>query len=248
MPTPFTHLAIAQRLLHDVPISHTLQQHKGAFLLGNIAADARVGAGTARADTHFYQYGKPMDDHPWRVMVNHFPQLMHPHDTAHQVFLAGYVAHLSVDEYWTLNLTEPYFGRREWASLDERFFMLHILLIHMDTRDLNALENWQPQALAQATPQNWLPFMPDKDLCYWRDLIYQQIKPGGKSQTLDIFSQRINRSPQEIEAVLNDPAAVQARLWAHVPSTLVQQVESGMYTHAKEQMMVYWETSNVGVV
>lgn len=245
MPTPFTHLAIAQRLLDDVPIGDALKDELGAFLLGNIAADARVGAGTARVDTHFYQYGKPMVDHPWRVMVERFPRLMQPHSAAHRVFVAGYVAHLSVDEFWTVNLTEPQFGRREWATLDERFYMLHILLVQMDERDLASLASWQPDALAQAQPHDWLPFMPDKDLCYWRDMIHEQIKPGGESQTLDIFSQRISRSPEEIHALAHDPAAVQARLWEHIPPAVTQQAEAGMYDHAKKQMLTYWESSAV---
>lgn len=241
MPTPFTHLAIAQRLLKDVPIADALKAERGAFLLGNVAADARVGSGTARANTHFYQYGKPMADHPWRLMVKEYPELMTPRSAAHRAFVAGYVAHLSVDEHWTLNMAEPHFGKREWADLDERFYMLHILLVKMDMRDLESLESWQSGALAQANPDHWLGFMPDKDLCFWRDLIYEQIKPDGESQTLDIFSQRISRTPEEIITLMNDPAEVQARLWTHIPEELVQTVEADMYQHAKEQMMIYWD-------
>lgn len=245
MPTPFTHLAIAQRLLQDPALSsdvrEALAKARDAFLLGNIAADARVGSGAARADTHFYQYGEPIDAPPWRVMTGRFPRLMQPHDAAHRAFVAGYVAHLSVDEYWTRNLSGPYFALKEWADRQERFYMLHILLITMDERDLASLEGWQAGALAAAEPLDWLPFASDADLRQWRDLIHTQIAPGGHSETLHIFGQRINKSAAEMRAIVDDPAQVQARLWDYVPRADVARIEAEMFAYARAQMAVYWQ-------
>lgn len=244
MPTPFTHLAIAQRLLVDKAVPQTiraaLHAERSAFLLGNIAADARVGSGAKREVTHFYAYGKPIKRAPWRVMMDENPRLMQPHDAAHRVFVAGFVAHLSVDEYWTKNFTMPQFGMREWADLRERFYMLHMILIQMDERDLVAIEPWQADTLCVATPAKWLPFINDHDLRAWRDVIHQQIKPGGISQTLDIFGERISRTPGEMRAIVDDADELQTRLWDHVPRHLVDEAETAMYAYSREQMLVYW--------
>ena len=66
MPTPFTHLEIAQRLLQDeripMDIRGILTQEKPAFLLGSVAADGRVDLGSARQDTHFYRYDQPQTE------------------------------------------------------------------------------------------------------------------------------------------------------------------------------------------
>ncbi|MFW5691485.1 MAG: hypothetical protein ACOCXZ_03185 [Chloroflexota bacterium] len=244
MPTPFTHLEIAQRFLRDEalpqPLRDTIARRSGAFLLGSIAADARVGSGAKREDTHFYAYGQPINGPVWEHMTDRYPHLLTPADHAHRAFMAGYVAHLSVDEYWTRNLTHPHFALRHWADQAERFYMLHILLIIMDQRDLDQLEGWQPDSLCAANPDGWLPFMTDSDLRNWQQLIYDQIRPGGDSQTLEIFGGRISKSPEEMQAIIDNPLEIQARLWDHIPRAFVAEVEAGMYAYAREQMLIYW--------
>lgn len=247
MPTPFTHLEIAQRLLADETIPHpvrcALRDECPAFLLGSIAADARTEGGLRREDTHFYHYEQGISDHPWRVMFQQHPTLQPPHSAAQRAFLAGYVAHLSVDEIWSLNMLGPHFAGREWAPRPTRFLMLHILLIHMDERDLHSLLPWQCSTLAQAAPDEWLPFMSDAILRDWRDFIGQQIAAEGASQTLAVFGSRINRTPEELRAILDSPEQMQHDLWQHITPELLTQVEAQMYNHACEQLRRYWEES-----
>lgn len=242
MPTPFTHLAIAQRLLRDDQIPSAMRDllnaERSAFLLGNIAADARVSSNIMRADTHFYRYDEPMRDHPWRVMLADHPSLRHAHDAAQRAFLAGYVAHLTVDEVWTQDMLRTQFLDRAWGPDDRfRFFMLHILLIRMDERDYAALENWQADTLLAAQPNNWLPFMTRDDLKAWRDFIAIQLTRG--SETLAVLGARIKKSPEELRAVLDSPARLQADLWEYVAPETVTQVESKMYAAARAEMLIY---------
>ncbi len=243
MPTPFTHLEIAQRLLDDpvLPdaVRDDLTRARGAYLLGSVAADARVGSGMPREHTHFYHYSKPMTDHPWRVMVDAHPRLMQPRTAAERAFIAGYVSHLSVDEIWQRKMVGPHFAMREWADRPFRFYMLHMILIFMDFRDLALLCDWQPDDLITAKPDDWLPFMSDADLVAWQHLIHTQIKPGGTSRTFDIFGERLGKEPDEMAAFLNDPAQMQSGLWDHVTPETLAQVEANCYAHAREQMMVY---------
>lgn len=244
MPTPFTHLRTAQTLLADAqiprPIRDALEAECGAFLLGNIAADARVNNGTLRANTHFYQYDAPIIEHPWRVMLAQHPGLRQATDAAQQAFLAGYVAHLAMDEFWLLEMLRPHFLEREWgASRDFRFWMFHILLIYIDERDMAALADWHYERLTSARPESWLPFMDDESLIDWRDFIARQIKPPGDSQTLTILGERLGRNPADFRAVLDSPEQMRADLWAHITPGELARIEAAMYDFARAQMLDY---------
>jgi hypothetical protein len=247
MPTPFTHLEVAQRLLVDEQIlpevREALMAECPAFLLGNIAADARTESGMKREDTHFYSYDKGISDHPWRVMMQLHPTLETAHSTAQRAFLAGYVAHLSMDEWWSLHMLGPHFAAREWAPRPQRFIMLHILLISMDERDFHRLLPWEYETLRAAQPEDWTPFMSDAILRDWRDFIARQIAPDGGSETLEVLGARINMQPDELRAILNSPERMDADLWAHIPLSLLAETEAEMYRHAREQMLVYWAES-----
>lgn len=248
MPTPFTHLEIAQRLLSDpvLPgdVQAALAADTPAFLLGSVAADARNDGGLSREATHFYDYTTGISQHPWRVMLDRYPLLVLPRTAAQRAFIAGYVGHLCVDEIWSLDMLGPHFAGRDWAPRPYRFLMLHLLLIFMDERDLRDLESWQAQALAAAQPAAWTPFMTDETLRDWRDFISQQVSPGGASQTLEVFGGRIGKTPTDLRTMLDSPTLMQSDLWAHITPALLAQVEAAMYKHARTQLLVYWRESS----
>ncbi len=252
MPTPFTHLEIAQRLLKDdrIPTNQRnfLLAHSDAFLLGNIAADARVGSGMPREHTHFYQYGQTITEHPWLVMINQNPDLLTPFSPEQQAFVAGYVAHLSVDEYWSKHMVAPHFMGKEWdtRSVQFKIYMLHIILIVMDERDFTRIERWQYDRLASAKPNRWMSFITDHDLSVWQNLIAIQIHPQGKSETLEILGKRVVKTPQEIRALLDSEPDMQYNLWQYIPKVVLANVEVGMYAHAREQMVCYLHDSGHG--
>ncbi|MBI5668358.1 MAG: zinc dependent phospholipase C family protein [Chloroflexi bacterium] len=241
MPTPFTHLAAAQRLLADDALAPSLrvllETERPAFLLGSVAADAHPPGGR-REDTHFYTYDRPLTESPWRVMLRRHPTLQPARSPAHRAFLAGYVAHLAMDEIWTRHMLAPHFALGEWGTRGFRFLMLHALLITMDERDLMLLEPWQHPALAAAQPDEWLPFLPDSTLSDWRNFIAEQIKPGGASQTLQVFGARINKTPDELRLILDSPEQMHL-LWENVTPAILADIEAQMYNHAREQMGLY---------
>ncbi len=248
MPTPFTHLETAQRMLIDEHIPLTIREalalQKPAFLLGNVAADARTNGDLTRESTHFYSYDRGITEHPWRVMVQQNPSLLRPHSEAQHVFIAGYVAHLTIDETWSLEMLGPHFVNRDWSSNQFRFLMLHMLLISMDERDYKALQPWQASTLAHAVPDHWLPFMNDRILNEWRDFISEQISPEGDSQTLEVLGKRINKTPAELRATLDSPQ-LQNDLWGNITPEMLATVEASMYQHAWEQLLAYWNESEV---
>lgn len=245
MPTPFTHLRIAQRLLTDERLAPhcraLLRRQRPAFQLGSIVADARVASGVGREVTHFYHYGAPITEHPWRRMLRQHTSLCRARDEAQLAFLAGYVAHLAADVAWALKMARPRFWEREWPGVDrwEKFFALHLILTVMDERDEPLLEDWQAESLARCEPNQWLPFMSDETLRGWRDMVARQIAPGGVSQTLPIFALRLKCDTAEIRAALEDPARLDRILWRHIPKSLLAEVERQIYAHSRDQLAVY---------
>lgn len=211
-----------------------------AYVLGSVAPDARVDAPDPRAATHFYTYTEPFAQHPWMTMLERYPSLTQPKSAAHRAFIAGYVAHLAMDQVWSVDMLAPHFAAGTWGeNRRHRFLVLHTLLIDMDKRDLASLPAWIPEALCQAAPDDWLPFMPQDALTDWQTLIYEQIKPGGASKTLEIFGERVSKTPDELRQILHDPAWMQQNLWDHVPRVLVASVEAEMTAHARDSLVRY---------
>lgn len=244
MPTPFTHLAAAQRLLDEPSLApehrELFRRELGAFLLGNVAADARNESGTPRAATHFYDYAQVItDETPWSIMLRQNPELWTPQDDAHAAFIAGYVAHLSMDEIWSRRMVGPHFVERDWAERSHRWVMLHVILIYMDERDTGFLADWQADSLARAEPHLWTSFLTDTSLAHWRDMIADQLRPGGQSQTLEIFGARAKRTPEQLRALLDDPSEMYSSLWQYIAPELLVEIEGEMYGHAVTQTGAY---------
>ncbi|MDX2162428.1 MAG: zinc dependent phospholipase C family protein [bacterium] len=258
MPTPFTHLAIARRLLADdtpIPsfVRDLLHLQRGAFYLGSIAADGHFLDKRERAETHFYRYNAMPHDPPWRVMMGAHPHLWLPSSDAHRAFIAGYIAHLAVDEYWQRHMAAPQFGDASWGSLGFRFLMLNLMLIHMDERDYAFIT--QPQSaqsemadsLHAAAPGDWLPFLSDSALRAWGGLIHRQIVPGGASETLVIIAPRLGgeMTPARLRAMLDSPEGMQRDLWSRVPQSTLHSAETAMFAYCRDQMIAYLEQTHV---
>lgn len=245
MPTPFMHIAFAHRFIQEpavpLPIRATLREHWGPFLLGSIAADARVSSGLQRADTHFFDYQAQLVPPPHQVMLATHPTLRASavQSASQRAFIAGYAGHLAMDEIWCTAALYPLFSDT-WGTSRERFMLLHMLLGVLDARDYHALEVTDQAALQAATPHHWLPFMPDADLVIWRDLIAGQMPPVGASQTNDILSKRIGISAADMTAFINDSAQMEQQLWANVPHEQVEQVEVAMHEWASKVILDYY--------
>lgn len=249
MPTPFSHLAIAQRLLNDEQLParhrHALNTEQPAYLLGSVAADARIPAPNSRAATHFYTYTQAHISEVWRTMMRDNPALLRPHSPAQRAFVAGYVAHLGVDEHWSVAMLAPHFAEATWGDdIRHRFFVLHLLLADMDARDRASLPAEIAQTLRQSQPNAWLPFMSDAILDDWRDLIANQLEQG--SQTYQILGERVGLTEEGFRALMDDDATMHRLLWQNIAPALVREIEAGMTALARSQLCAYLEeTENV---
>lgn len=247
MPTPFSHMVALAHLLQDdqVPPSlrDQLRAEEPAYLLGAVAPDARVpNVSDSRAATHFYSYQEGISAPPWRLMLQKYPTLVPPQSAAHRAFLAGYVAHLAMDEVWTRQMLVPHFANADWGENPrQRFFVLHFMLIDMDERDLKHISAEMAHTLQRAKPQAWLPFMPLPILREWQKLIYEQIKPNGESKTYEIFGERVQQSAAQMRRSFQDEAWMQEQLWQHVPRSILAEVEAQMFVYAREVLIAYWQ-------
>lgn len=241
MPTPFTHLAYAQRLAVDLSLPAStrdfLAAHLPAYLLGSIAADAQTIASMNREDTHFYSYEREITEHPYRVMLARYPTLPEVTSADAQAFMAGYAAHLGMDEIWTLHMTRPHFAQRDWGTREQRFVALHLLLVSMDERDERLLRDETTRLLEDAAPHGWCPFIPDEVLREWQALIARQMPPAGKSETLEVICPRVRIPVSEFRAMLDDDALMQRELWAHITPALLADVEAMMMDAARAQLL-----------
>lgn len=223
MPTPIQHLALAEDILRggDLPptVSALLTVQRGPFLLGHTAPDVQTVSGQAREETHFYALPRTGARSAHEALFAAYPMLARVEtlSPAQAAFIAGYIAHLLVDELWLDMIFLPYFAGQEESTRQERAFLHNVLRTWMDRQALQRLDSSVLTALRQAEPGGWLPFVGDEHLRAWRDWLIEQLGPGRKVQTAEVFAQRMGVSAMEMEALLGSPQQMRERVFSLVP-------------------------------
>lgn len=241
MPTPFTHLIKARALLDDSSVSDRVKQFLreqwGAFLLGNIVPDAHhmvPSREVQRVTTHFFDYGPVVDPPAGQVMLTRFPELKNKSisDPQQMAFVAGYLAHLAVDEVWAVEVVYRFIAGN-WLERRRRHFAFTTLLALMDGRDYSQISHDYHHTLSTTTPQDWLPFLPDYAIIAWRDRIAAQIKPGGQPETLHILGRTVYSGYEDLLDMINQPERLESELWRYFPQSLAAEKEQLAYDHMR---------------
>jgi len=224
MPTPFYHLVVAGEVLDhpdlDAGLRDRLRAARAAFLFGNTAPDVQTVSGQSREATHFFDL--PLDPrHPaLATLFAAHPELARPGalGEARAAFMAGYLAHLRLDELWIERIFAPYFGLDvHWGrGFRERLLLHNVMRAYLDHQDVPRLRGWAGREIAAARPQHWLPFADDRHLIAWRDLLAGQLAPDAPLRTIEIFAERMRVPPATIEALLA-PEELAARVWQRLP-------------------------------
>jgi hypothetical protein len=224
VPTPFSHLALAEAVLSGALLhpryGELLTQERPAFLLGNTAPDFVTLSGLPRAASHFFDI--PMDPRApahLRLLSEH-PALADPRRLApaQAAFLAGYLAHLWLDQAWIAEIFMPLFGPDvPRSTLMERLVDHNLLRAHLDVYDQLRLTPEVGAALRRARPQAWLPFARDEDLRQWRDHLANQLEPGARPNTIEVFAHRLGLSAEAFSARLNSPAEMDRAVFSQIP-------------------------------
>ncbi len=227
MPTPVTHLSLAEEILRGddlVPaVRHFLIQQRGPFLLGHTAPDVKTVSGQDRHESHFYTIPPTSDRPAHELLFDAHPSLAHAESLSpsQAAFIAGYIAHLLLDEIWLADIFRRYF-LQDWGVLRERLFLHNVLRVWMDCRDQRQLNGNVAVALRETEPRGWLPFVSDEYLRTWRDWLVEQLNPGQRMQTAEVFAQRMGISATEMEAVSRSPQQMEERIFCHVPRDVLQ--------------------------
>lgn len=230
MPTPFMHLQIAERILHDdalgQQIGQMIHRHYSAFYFGNIAPDYQTICNVPRATTHFYDLPPGNEDRAYPEMLASFPELAKPltmkRDQA--VFVAAYCAHLMLDLRWYHEVLIPFFVEsQQWKSHHQRFVVHNTLLTYLDRHAVSVLPAAAGNTLSEANPKGWLPFAQDWQLTEWRDLLVAQLRPGTPLRTIEIYADRLLLTQEEFAGNLDKPEWMDENLFTKVPIERVQE-------------------------
>ncbi len=244
MPTPFTHLHIAEKMKTElagvVGSNHgllvILRQFWPAFCLGQVAPDVQGVAGLPRAATHFYEVPPAPDNMAYPRMMAQYPQLadvvhLHP---AHAVFLAGYFAHLLLDLIWFREILIPYFWEpAQKGKFPQSRLLHHVLLTHLDKLAYESLPETAVSTLAAAQPDYWLPFVTDQHLQTWRDMLLMQMQPDAPLETVQVYARRLGTPAADFAAKLADESWMADSFYALVP---VQQVQARLDSAVTESI------------
>lgn len=235
------HMALAQRLSHDPDLPENVRRLLapawGAFLLGSIAPDARLSSGIERADTHFFRYGPVIDPPAVTAMLKRYGNLRRESitDETRAAFVAGYAAHLAMDETWCVRLLFPYFMLE---TLPDRMRLFHMLIGYLDRRDRAQIPADYYPLLRDAAPYEWLPFVEDAALIAWRNRVAAQLAPGGESQTMAILSKMIGLKAEELAAAIDSKRQMRT-VWEHISPENVARIEAIMYRVVRETLTAY---------
>ncbi len=246
MPTPFTHLHIAEKMKAQLAemdgdgpgLRALLHQFWPAFYLGQVSPDVQGVAGLSRVATHFYGVPPEPDNMAYPRMLAQFPQLA---DVAHMpseqaVFVAGYSAHLLLDLVWFRDILIPFFQKpTNLGAFPQRRLLHHVLLTYLDRLAYEALPETAVSTLSAAQPHHWLPFVTDAHLSTWRDLLTVQLQPNGLLETVAVYARRLGMPPADFAAKLDDEEWMAARFFALIP---VQKVQARLETAVSESIAV----------
>lgn len=233
MPTPFYHLHLGEALLQHSALPGSvrqfLQAHACAFLFGNTAPDVQVVSGQPRLETHFFDLPIPEGAGlAWLKMLEQHPHLADARQLPGQqaAFLAGYLCHLQADWLWAKNIFAPVFGPRStWGTFRRRLYLHNVLRAYLDGQILPGLRLGMDACLRQVKPQGWLPFVADRHLVAWRDLLFPQLQPGAASQTVEVFAARGGVPAPDFYALLESEERMQQEIFEYLPRRDVSQYE-----------------------
>lgn len=244
MPTPIMHLAQAQEILNSDGLTpaarRLLSRERGPFFLGHTAPDVQTVSGQRRDETHFYTLPRTSTIPSYQALFAAHPELARPErlPSAQAAFLAGYIAHLLLDELWLEMVFTPYFEIGE-GSHRQRVFLHNVLRTWLDQRDQQRLNRDTIEALRQAEPRQWLPFVSDEHLRAWRDWLIEQLESGQEVQTAEVFAQRMDVSVEEIEAILTSPQRMQKEVFGIIPEAILQSFHDVGYSRSIELVNGY---------
>lgn len=247
MPTPFYHIQVAEELLQHpdlpFPLRKWLQRQRPAFLFGNTAPDVQTISGQPRQATHFFDLPlRTNDPRPWERLLAEYPQLSEPLrlPPVQAAFLAGYLCHLLADWLWIDRIFAPVFGPDStWLSFGPRLFLHNVLRVYLDQQILAVIPNGTGSVLSWVVPHDWLPFVLDRHLIAWRDLLAAQLRPGAQIQTVEVFATRQGIAPEHFYNLLASEERLEEEIFSRLPRQNLEEYRLGLISESASLLQAY---------
>lgn len=225
MPNAQTHLAAVCDLLAEPSLRAsfpwlTADRVQAALLLGAISPDVRAISGHPREATHFFKI-PPGGERPAPTrLFAEWPALAAPAALGrqHAAFVAGYLAHLVMDEAWVEQIVMPdlYVRGMPWSVDHPNWRLYSLLMTYLEYRAAERLPGRVVELLAGAVPGSWLPFVADADLVAWREHVVSRI--GGGARLISyVFAISNGLSPDELEAIVLSERRMADEVFSRVP-------------------------------
>jgi hypothetical protein len=242
------HLQIAEQICVAAQAGngrlHTLlQQQWPAFYFGSIAPDYQEVADVPRLQTHFYGIPPEPDNVGYNYMWDAYPALEDVANLspAQAMFVAGYSVHLLYDVIWLREVVDPYFFRaKAMGDRQQRMLVHFILLTYLDKLAFESLPSTAVHTLAAAQSEQWLPFADNEHLLQWRDLLLPQLQPGAMSSTVAVYARRLNLTPDEFAANLEDPDWMKAHVFSKLPVAEIQGILEAAVPRSVDLLLDYF--------
>lgn len=224
VPTPFYHISVAEDLLAHPDLNEDircrLQEGSAAFFFGNTAPDVQVVSGQRREETHFFPVPiPPKSTPPWELIGRVHPLLVSRNRLSPQraAFMAGWLCHLQADWYWVRDIYSPIFGfDAQWSDFRTRLYLHNVLRSYLDYQIHQGLNGNLGGQLAEVFPDDWLPFVDDKHLAVWRDLLVQQLQPDSKIETVEVFAARQGIPTEDYYRLIGSETKMDRDVFNHI--------------------------------
>ena len=224
MPTPFYHIVIAEEILEDnrlhALVRNLLCDFLPAFLFGNVAPDVQAISRYTREDTHFFSIDNVGNNVAYKAMLSKHKELSNTRllSPVRSAFVAGYLAHLLLDQAWIVEVFNPVFGKQvNWGKFRERLFLHNVLRTFLDQREYDHLPSDIGQRFSlNLSSTRWLPFVDNKDLYRWYQFLSEQLADGLSSRTVEVFADRMGLKPEDFEAILLDDDVMEQKIFARI--------------------------------
>lgn len=198
-------------------------------------------SGLARHQTHFFKVPILRRQPAHLRLLDQYPALSETHQLPGDqiAFLAGYLAHLWLDQAWILHIFQPYFAKTsEPASFHERLVEHNLLRAQLDQQQRADLPADLAESLAAARPSNWLPFVEDEKIIGWRDHLVDQLAPDSHIHTVEVFAERLDLSTSEFERRLHSDKEME-KVLSRLPLNHLKSFQQAALEHSVELVRYY---------
>ena len=188
MPPLGLHTIVAKEIADKLG-SSLLDDYRGTFYLGSTAPDIRIIARCDRRLTHFFDLDSFEEQSGPEELLQRHPELAEVKklEGVTVAFMAGYIAHLIMDETWIKDIFRPFFGDQSaLAGSPEAKIRDRALQFALDAegrRDPELVAHVVDN-IRQSEPEVEVGFIDRKSLSRWRTMMVDLV---GKSPDWDNF-------------------------------------------------------------